>query len=196
MTSPSSAPVALTVEQARTRLGALTVLDVRTPGEYASGHVPGAVNVPLDRLPHAVDAVRDAAARRDVLVVCASGNRSRRACLLLAEHGVTAATLTGGTGAWAAAGHDLHRPAGSGVRAGWSMERQVRFTAGTVVLLGLLLGVLVHPAFRLLSAAVAGGLVFSALTDTCGMAALLSRLPHNRPRPADLDTALAALRDA
>lgn len=74
------------------------------------------------------------------------------------------------------------------------MERQVRFTAGTLVLLGLALGLLVHPAFQFVSAATAGGLVFSALTDTCGMAALLARLPHNRARPADLDAALTELR--
>jgi hypothetical protein len=74
------------------------------------------------------------------------------------------------------------------------MERQVRLAAGTLVLLGLVLGLLVHPAFQLLSAGVAGGLVFSALTDTCGMAVVLAKLPHNRPRAADLDAALAALR--
>ncbi len=74
------------------------------------------------------------------------------------------------------------------------MERQVRLTAGTIVLLGLLLGVLVAPGFQILSAAVAAGLVFSALTNTCGMAALLAKLPHNRPRPADIDSALARLR--
>ncbi len=74
------------------------------------------------------------------------------------------------------------------------MERQVRFTAGTVVLLGLLLGVLIHPAFQILSAGIAVGLVFSALTNTCGMAAMLAKLPHNRPRPADLDHTLAELR--
>ncbi len=74
------------------------------------------------------------------------------------------------------------------------MERQVRFTAGTVVLLGLLLGLAVHPAFQLLSAGIAGGLVFSAVTDTCGMAVMLARLPHNRPRRADLDATLARLR--
>lgn len=60
------------------------------------------------------------------------------------------------------------------------MERQVRFTAGALVLLGLLLGLFVHPVFQLLSAAIAAGLVFSALTDTCGMAVVLGRLPFNR----------------
>ncbi|MER5469860.1 rhodanese-like domain-containing protein [Streptomyces sp. NPDC002935] len=182
-------PFALDVDQARGRLTELTVIDVRTPGEYASGHLPGALNIPLDGLHRALAVLGDA--RPELLVVCASGNRSAKACALLAEHGVRAATLTGGTSAWAERGHELHRPVTS-TRATWSMERQVRFTAGTVVLAGLGLGLL-HPAWQLLSAAVAGGLVFSAVTDTCGMAALLAGLPHNRPRPADLDATLAAL---
>ncbi|MET9100677.1 rhodanese-like domain-containing protein [Streptomyces antibioticus] len=190
----SPAPVALGVDQARTRLNELIVIDVRTPAEYASGHLPGALNIPLDRVRRTLPEIRHAAERGDVLVVCASGARSENACRLLAEQGVTAVTLAGGTGAWAAQGHDLHTPAACDTRAGWSMERQVRFTAGTLVLLGLVLGLLVHPALLLVSAGVAGGLVFSALTDTCGMAALLGRLPHNRPRPADLAEALTALR--
>ncbi|MEU3662299.1 rhodanese-like domain-containing protein [Streptomyces sp. NPDC032940] len=186
-------PATLDPRQAHSRLHELTVIDVRTPGEYAGGHLPGALNVPLDQLRRALPAVRDAARRGDVLVVCASGNRSANACRVLAEHGVDAATLVGGTGAWAAQGHELARPEGP-AKAGWGMERQVRLTAGLLVLLGLLLGLLVHPAFQLLSAGIAGGLVFSALTDTCGMAAVLGRLPHNRPRHSDLDATLARLR--
>ncbi|MEW2131809.1 rhodanese-like domain-containing protein [Streptomyces sp. NPDC005435] len=187
-------PRTLDTDQARARLRDLTVIDVRTPAEYATGHLPGALNLPLDRLRAALPELRHAAGRGDLLMVCASGNRSANACRTLAGQGVPAATLTGGTHAWAAAGHDLHRPAADGTRTGWSMERQVRCTAGALVLLGLLLGLLVHPAFEILSAGVAGGLVVSALTDTCGMALLLARLPHNRPRPADLATTLAALR--
>ncbi|MFJ7020452.1 rhodanese-like domain-containing protein [Streptomyces sp. NPDC101117] len=187
-------PTALATDEARTRLHELIVIDVRTPGEYAGGHLPGALNIPLDQIQRALPDIRHAADRGDILVVCASGARSENAGRILAEHGVTAAALSGGTGAWAADGHELHRPQGT-ASATWGMERQVRFTAGTVVLLGLLLGYVVHPAFQLLSAGIAGGLVFSALTNTCGMAALLAKLPHNRPRAADLDTTLAALRD-
>ncbi|MGV4981047.1 rhodanese-like domain-containing protein [Streptomyces sp. NRAIS4] len=190
----TTTPLTLDTGQARARLHELTVIDVRTPAEYASGHLPGALNIPLDRIRRALPEIRHAAGHGDVLVVCASGARSDSACKLLAGEGIRTATLTGGTSAWAAEGHELHRPAACDTRAGWSMERQVRFTAGTVVLLGLLLGLLVHPAFQILSAGVAGGLVFSALTDTCGMAALLGKLPHNRPRPADLAATLAALR--
>ncbi|WP_432085834.1 rhodanese-like domain-containing protein [Streptomyces sp. bgisy095] len=186
-------PTALGTDETRTRLHELTVIDVRTPGEFAGGHLPGALNIPLDRLESALPEIRAAAGRGEVLVVCASGARSENACRTLAEHGVAAATLAGGTGAWAAGGHDLHRP-GGGPRASWAMERQVRLTAGSVVLLGLLLGLLVHPAFQLLSAGIAAGLVLSAVTDTCGMAVVLGKLPHNRPRPADLEATLAALR--
>lgn len=186
------APTHLTVDQAHARLHELTVIDVRTPGEYASGHLPGAHNIPLDHLDTALPALKTAADRGDLLVVCASGARSARACEHLAEDGVPAATLTGGTEAWRQLGHDVDRPAGS--RTSWSMERQVRLAAGSLVLSGLLAGRL-RPAARWLSAGIAGGLVFSAVTDTCGMARVLAKLPHNRPKTADLDATLAALTD-
>lgn len=186
-----TAPVALDTDQARTRLPQLTVVDVRTPGEYASGHLPGALNIPLDHLRRALPALKQAAEQGELLVVCASGARSDSACSVLAENGVTAMTLTGGTQGWRDQGHELHHPA-TKVRATWSMERQVRFTAGGIVLVGLGLGLL-HPAWQLLAAGVAGGLVFSAVSNTCGMAYVLAKLPHNRSRPADLDATLAAL---
>ncbi|MCD9903529.1 rhodanese-like domain-containing protein [Streptomyces sp. MT29] len=186
-------PTTLGTGEARTRLHELTVIDVRTPGEYAAGRLPGALNIPLDHIQRALPHIRDAAHRKDVLVVCASGARSENACKILAENGITTTTLSGGIGAWAASGHELHRPQGS-ARTVWGMERQVRLTAGALVLLGLVLGALVHPAFRILSAGIAGGLVFSALTNTCGMAAILAKLPYNRPRALDLDRTLAEMR--
>lgn len=181
---------ALTADEASARLHELTVIDVRTPGEYASGHLPGAHNIPLDHLDEALPALMTAADRGDLLVVCASGARSATACRRLADDGITAATLTGGTDAWARLGHDTHRPAGP--RTPWAMERQVRLAAGSLVLTGLVLGRRL-PRARALSAAVAGGLVFSALTDTCGMARVLAKLPHNRPKAADLEATLAGL---
>ncbi|QLJ04135.1 rhodanese-like domain-containing protein [Streptomyces sp. NEAU-sy36] len=185
---------AIEPRQAKSRLHELTVIDVRTPGEYAGGHVPGALNIPLDQLDRALPDIRGAAERGEVLVVCASGARSEKACAQLAAQGIRAATLAGGTGAWAAQGNELDRPLACDVKTPWSMDRQVRLTAGSIVLLGLALGEFVHPAFRLLSAGVAGGLVFSAVTNTCGMAAMLGKLPYNRPGKADLDATLARLR--
>ncbi|MER6410085.1 rhodanese-like domain-containing protein [Streptomyces humidus] len=181
---------ALTAEQADARLHELTVIDVRTPGEYASGHLPGAHNIPLDHLDAALPALKVAAGRGDLLIVCASGSRSEAACRRLADQGLAAATLTGGTSAWTQLGHDTHRPAGA--RTPWAMDRQVRLAAGSLVLAGVIAGQR-WSAARLLSAGVAGGLVFSALTNTCGMAKILSRLPHNQPKATDLDATLAAL---
>jgi hypothetical protein len=63
-----------------------------------------------------------------------------------------------------------------------SLERQLPITAGSLVLLGIALGALVHPVFYGLSAFVGAGLVFAGVTDTCGMGLLLARMPWNRVR--------------
>jgi rhodanese-related sulfurtransferase len=168
---------ALTPDQATARFDEFTVIDVRTPGEYATGHLPGAYNVPLDLLTEAADALTAAAQRTHLLIVCASGTRSAKGCAQLSALGIEAAALDGGTSAWAAAGHKVERPAQA--RATWPMDRQVRFTAGLLVLVGALAG-LAWPSAHWLSAAVGAGLVFSAVTNTCGMAAMLAKLPHNR----------------
>lgn len=180
-----------------TGAGPSTVIDVRTPGEYGSGHVPGAYNIPLDRLGDALPELRALSGSGGLVVVCASGARSGQACRRLADEGIVAASLEGGTEAWASAGHPLERPAGSGGRAVWPMERQVRLTAGLLVLLGLLLD-LVLPGARVLSFLIGGGLVYSALSNTCGMAAVLGKLPYNRRAQAgapQMEATLGALRE-
>ncbi|MEW9512265.1 rhodanese-like domain-containing protein [Streptomyces bacillaris] len=189
MTSPAS----LSPAQAAARLEEFTVIDVRAPGEYAAGHVPGALNIPLDKLPEALPALKSASARGSLLVVCASGVRSTRACEILAGADIEAVTLTGGTSAWEGDGRGLDRP--EGARAVWPMERQVRLAAGSLVVAGLVAGTR-FPAARWLSAGVGSGLVFSAVTNTCGMASALSKLPYNRASRSgttDLDATLEAL---
>ncbi|MEV3858947.1 rhodanese-like domain-containing protein [Streptomyces sp. NPDC050095] len=168
------------------------VVDVRGPGEYAAGHVPGAVNVPAEHLDALLPDLRDAAQRRRLVVVCAAGVRSAAACATLAEAGIDAVGLAGGTQAWTAEGLPVDTAAHEG-RTVWAMDRQVRFAAGSLVLLGLALGRRA-PKGRLVAAGVASGLVYSGLSNTCGMAAVLGRLPFNRPRPGALDVARAELR--
>lgn len=80
------------------------VLDVREPDEFASGHVPGARNVPLDQV--LISGV-GGAPTGPVYLLCQSGNRSRFAADALAATGVSAVSVVGGTAAWASAGHPL-----------------------------------------------------------------------------------------
>lgn len=84
----------------------LTVLDVREPSEFASGHIPGALNTPLnsgvlrqqlDALPH----------DQAIVVYCSSGARSASAVALLVQHGLNPVYNLGRVGAWTDAGYDL-----------------------------------------------------------------------------------------
>jgi len=150
------------------------VVDVRAPDEYAGGHIPGAFNIPLDELEARVD---DLAKLGKVLVVCHSGRRAEMACALLESRHQGLVHLEGGTEAWIQAGGPIVRT----VKTRWSLERQVRFGAGLLVLTGVLLGAFVHPWWFALAGFVGAGLTFSGLTGFCGMAKILSLMPWNRP---------------
>ncbi|MEW2526253.1 rhodanese-like domain-containing protein [Streptomyces sp. NPDC047071] len=183
----------LTPPQLESRIAdGVLVVDVRSASEYAQGHVPGAVNVPLDSVRELLPDLRETAQRRGLAVVCASGARSRTACERLGQAGIDAVELSGGTEAWQSAGLPLAVSDRPEQRQVWAMDRQVRFAAGALVLTGLAVGLRV-PRARLLSAGIAAGLVYSGVSGTCGMAAVLAKLPHNRPRPQTLDAARAGL---
>ncbi len=179
MTVPTVTPRQLADLRAAGR--PVDLIDVRTPVEYREVHVPFARNVPLDRLdPAAVRTARTAPPGEPLYVICRSGGRGRQACEKLRAAGLTVCNVDGGTQAWADAG----LPVARGKKA-ISLERQVRIAAGLLVLVGAVLGWLVHPGFVGLSAFVGAGLVFAGVTDTCGMGLLLARMPWNRvPDPA------------
>jgi rhodanese-related sulfurtransferase len=153
----------------------IDLIDVRTPVEYREVHVAVARNVPLDRLdPAAV--MRDFDGCAPLYVVCRSGSRGRQACEKFLAAGFTnVVNVEGGTLAWAECGLPVVRG-----RKAISLERQVRIAAGSLVLLGVLLGWLVHPVLLGLAAFVGAGLVFAGITDTCGMGLLLARMPWNQ----------------
>jgi rhodanese-related sulfurtransferase len=156
--------------------GAL-LLDVRSPAEFRSGHVQGAVNLPLERVePGSVRALSPTATTTEVLLLCASGGRAQVAAGRLAGSGVRCRVVRGGTAACRGAGVPMVTAA-AGVLA---IERQVRIAAGSMVVLGVLLAVLVHPGFAGVAAFVGAGLVFAGITDWCGMGLLLARAPWNR----------------
>lgn len=93
------------VEELRTRLPEMNVLDVRRRGEYGGGHVPDAVNVPLDELPQRFEAVDPS---KPTAVICEGGYRSSAAASILQRHAFEAPlfNVIGGTGAWVAAGYE------------------------------------------------------------------------------------------
>jgi rhodanese-related sulfurtransferase len=156
---------------------AVDLVDVRTPAEYAALHAPGARLAPLDLDPAAVVASRGGPAGEPIYVVCQSGARAARACTAFCAAGIANVLLVeGGMAAWEKAGLPVIR----GARGVIPLERQVRIAAGLLVLLGVSLGWMVHPAFFGLTAFVGAGLVFAGVTDWCGMGILLSRMPWNR----------------
>jgi len=98
----------ITVDELRARLAEaedLAVLDVRRPGEHAAGHVPGARNLPLDRLERDLGTLD---ASRPTAVLCAGGYRSSAACSLLERRGLRRLfNVVGGTSAWVQAGFEV-----------------------------------------------------------------------------------------
>src|SRR6516164_1469682 len=159
------------------KAGKIDLLDVRTPVEFRELHAVHARNLPLDRLdPVAVMQARNGSRNEPLYVICRSGSRGRQACeKFLAAGFPNVVNVEGGTLAWAECGLPVVR----GKKA-ISLERQVRIAAGLLVLLGALLGWLVHPAFVGLAAFVGAGPVFAGITDTCGMGLLLARMPWNQ----------------
>ena len=95
--------------------------------------------------------------------------------------------LTGGVTAWEAAGAPLTRGAQA-----WELERQVRLVAGGIVLAGVLLST-VAPKAKWVAGAIGAGLTGAALTDSCAMGMLLSKLPYNRRNSPDLAAVLREL---
>ncbi|MFE0700965.1 rhodanese-like domain-containing protein [Streptomyces sp. NPDC058872] len=164
------------------------LLDVRTPGEFRTAHIPGSYNVPLGTLrEHRTELLTHL--DEDVVLVCRSGTRATQAERALAEAGLpNLRVLEGGITAWETAGAPLNRGPER-----WDMERQVRLVAGSIVLATGLVGLFV-PGAHLIGTAIGAGLTYAALSNSCAMGVMLSKLPYNRgPRP-DIRTVIAELR--
>ncbi len=152
-----------------------TVIDVRSPSEYRAEHVAGAELNPLDK----IDA-EDFCAHNDpgfpVYILCQSGKRASMAAQKLVAAGHQSVyVVEGGTDAAKDAGVEIEYGKGS-----ISIERQVRIAAGSLVVIGVILGLTTHSGFFGISAFVGAGLVFAGITDTCGMGLMLAKMPWNR----------------
>jgi rhodanese-related sulfurtransferase len=155
----------------------IELVDVRTPIEYREVHVSIARNVPLDQIdPVALMQAREGSANEPLYFICRSGDRGQQACEKFLKAGFSnVVNVEGGTMAWVEAGLAVVR----GKKA-ISLARQVRIAAGSLVLLGAVLGWFVNPAFIGLSALVGAGLIFAGITDRCGMGMILARMPWNQ----------------
>jgi rhodanese-related sulfurtransferase len=132
------------------------VLDIRTPAEFETAHLPGSYNLPLDQLREHGQALSAAAA--PLVLVCRTGNRAREAQVLLHSAGREGIdVLDGGLVAWEQAGLPVERG-----RPRWSLERQVRAVAGGLILAGALGGLVAWRPLGALAAAVGGGLFTQA----------------------------------
>jgi rhodanese-related sulfurtransferase len=152
------------------------LLDVRTPPEYASAHVPGATLIPLDSL-NVDEFLARHVAGTPVYVLCQGGPRAVRAIEKLERAGCNDCVLVeGGTQAWIDAGLPIHR----GTSNVLPIMRQVQIVVGALSALGALLALTVTSWFALLPLLIGCGLLFAGITGVCGMALLLAKMPWNR----------------
>ncbi len=153
--------------------GQITVVDVREHDEYRRDHIPHSKSLPLSNFD--VEAIQEITG--PFVLVCRSGNRSKQAAQQLLNHGFGSVThLNGGILAWEQAGY----PVQINKKAPISIMRQVQIIAGSLVLIGTILGAFVSPGFLFLSGFVGAGLLFAGASGTCAMAVLLGKLPYNQ----------------
>jgi rhodanese-related sulfurtransferase len=166
------------------------ILDVRTPAEFETAHIPGSYNVPLELLrEHRDELVRHI--DEDVVLVCRSGARASHAELALDQAGLPGLrVLDGGMNSWQQAGAPVNHG-----RQTWDLERQVRLAAGSVVAASVL-GSALQPRLKWIGAAIGTGLVAAAISDTCVLGMALAKMRWNRPATdIDVNAVLHALSD-
>ena len=153
-------------------------IDVREYPEFAEGHIEGAELVPLGTLKKAS---QEWDRSEPLTLICRSGRRAEQARQTLAGEGFQSlSVLEGGVEAWTKAGKPLLVAA----KGPWSMERQVRVTAGSLVLAFFGLGLLTSKKFFVGAGLVGAGLVYAGVSDNCMMASVLGRMPWNDPAKA------------
>lgn len=156
-----------------------TLIDIRSPDEFARTHINGAVCMPIDSLDKDKIAKNTNQNGDNVVIFhCLSGMRTAQNADKITDcmQNCTVYIMDGGLQAWQKAGLptviDRTQPI--------SLMRQVQIVAGVLILLGVVLGSLVSPVFYGISGFVGAGLLFAGVTGLCGMARLLALLPYNR----------------
>lgn len=186
MGTTATASATIDAGQLRQELDQVRILDVRASSEFETAHISGSYHVPLDTLAEHCPDICGVDAT--VVLVCQSGARARQAAEKLASAGMTnMRVLDGGMNAWTSAGGDVVRG-----KEKWSLERQVRLVAGSIVLSSIVASTKV-PAAKYAAGFIGAGLTFAALSNTCAMGNVLSRLPYNRGSSTDVGATVEAL---
>jgi len=179
ITTATQPPSAISPRELHERLaaGGAELLDVRTPGEFAGAHVPGARLIPLDELDAAGFLKQRGPGDKPIYVLCQSGGRARRAIEKFQRAGFAGCVLVqGGTQGWIDAGLPVNR----GVSSVWPLMRQVQLVVGLVSAAGAALALTVNPWFALIPLAMGCGLLFAGITGFCGLALVLAKMPWNQ----------------
>ena len=154
--------------------GDIHLVDVREQVEFAGSRVAEARSLPLSELEKRHTELDHS---KPIYVMCRTGRRSAEAQKRLARLGFqNVINVSGGIEEWRKNRLPLERDE----KAPWSIERQVRFAAGALVLSGVLLSIFVHPYFIAVPGLIGLGLVITAAIDWCGMGLLIAKMPWNR----------------
>jgi rhodanese-related sulfurtransferase len=154
------------------------ILDVRTPAENKSESIAGSVLIPLQDINAQLvqNKLNLNGEKHPLYLICQSGKRSEMAAKKLVNKIDNPLVIVEG-GLNACKSSDILLIMGKGVI---SIERQVRITAGMLVLTGLLIGISISPWGFALTGFVGAGLIYAGVTDTCAMGMLLANMPWNR----------------
>jgi rhodanese-related sulfurtransferase len=161
-----------------TASGSMRTLDVRSAAEFATGHIAGAVNIPMEQ----VESRLEDLPQGPLVLICEAGTRAKVVAGWLAG-GRDVIVLEGGTRAWRNAGYPLIACA----PCRWTLERQVRLFAGLIVLLGTVFSVLLNAKWIFLLMFAGAGLSLAGLTNICGMAIVLAKMPWNSAAKSKLE---------
>jgi len=155
--------------------GLIQLIDVREPMENAEERIPNAILLPLSSF----EPAKALSLKKDkkLVIHCRSGKRSMQAAQKLAEAGCQEVyNLQGGIQAWIENGFQTLKSQNAPI----SLMRQVQISAGSLVVLGVILSYFVAQEFIFLSGFVGAGLVFAGITDTCALGMLLAKMPWNK----------------
>ena len=150
------------------------LVDIRGADEYAREHIVGAQHMPMEQL--SANGMPKSETNA-VIFHCNSGNRTGMNSGVL-DNCATCEVyiLEGGLAGWKKAGLPVVKDSTQPLE----LQRQVQIGAGSIVLLGVILGTTVSPSWYALSGFVGAGMVMAGATGFCGLARVLMKMPWNK----------------